>query len=201
MISDIEDYYKDKMKDSSKDFEVHGWENEEAQNIRYSVLLNGVNLENKSLLDVGCGTGALFRYIESKGLSCDYLGVDALSEMVNLAKKRSCNAMFLQLNIDDDILPFDSDCFDVVYASGIFNINYGNNENYIKETIIKLFDIAGETLVLNFLSDKSKNREDKYFYTSPESLDFILKKSKVAFKKRSFVNDYLDNDFTLILEK
>ncbi len=201
MISDIEAYYKDKIKDDNEDFEIHGWESDEAQRERYDALINNVSLEEKSFLDVGCGTGALFRYIKAKNISCDYLGVDALVGMVNIAKSRSSDGVFLHLNIDDEVLPFCEECFDVIYSSGIFNLNYGNNELFIRGIIEKLFPITSETLVLNFLSDKSKNKEDKYFYTNTESIDFILKKSKIEFKSRRFIENYLDNDFTLILEK
>ena len=56
----IESYYKDKIKPENPDYRVHGWESEAAARKRFGALFAAVDLNGKTLLDVGCGVGSLY---------------------------------------------------------------------------------------------------------------------------------------------
>lgn len=52
-------------------------------------------MQNKSIMDIGCGTGTLVEYIQPK----DYLGVDLNSDFIKLARKKYPEHDFKVLNI------------------------------------------------------------------------------------------------------
>ena len=54
-----------------------------------------------SVLDIGCGTGDLYSYLEN----VDYLGVDQSSDMLERARERNPSAKFIEQNIYDLDLP------------------------------------------------------------------------------------------------
>lgn len=69
-----------------------------------------------SILDIGCGTGALCELLYEKGL--DTTGVDSSSGMLNQAKKilHGKDIKLIHINPDDN-LPFEDKSFDIVIAS------------------------------------------------------------------------------------
>ena len=58
-------------------------------------------LNNKSVLDIGCGTGTLNQYINPGS----YLGIDINLDFVKLAKKKYPGLSFKVMNIVDEKLP------------------------------------------------------------------------------------------------
>ena len=67
----------------------------------------------ESVLDVGCGTGDLYRYLEN----VDYVGVDQSSDMLFRAEQRNPSAKFIQKNIYElELPPYDTVvCLDVLH--------------------------------------------------------------------------------------
>lgn len=194
----ISSYYKAKMKDSEPDFRIHGWESGEAVRERFDVLFRAVDLSGKSILDAGCGTGALFDEIARRKICCSYLGIDILPEMIALARKRRPKGTFLCVDMAKEN-PFDRHCFDTVYASGMFNLNTGNNEEVLKEMLSIFTVIASECVVFNLLHERSPEREETYFYSSPLAVELLLRQARIRFRSIEFVDGYRRNDFSVIL--
>lgn len=194
----ISAYYKDKMKDSEPDYRVHGWESEEAVRERYEVLFRAVDLNGKSLLDAGCGTGALLDEIRNRKIRCGYLGIDILPEMVTMARKRRPDGSFLCLDLSEEN-PFDRNCFDVVYASGMFNLNTGDNEALLAQLLPVFTDIASECVIFNLLHERSQNREETYFYSSPRAVEHLLRRARIRPRSVDFIDGYRQNDFSVVL--
>ena len=77
------------------------------------------NITAKSkVLEVGCASGSLTSYIAKSG--CIPTGVDASSNMIELAKINNNDIDFLVANVFD--LPFENNLFDVVIAASLVNI-------------------------------------------------------------------------------
>jgi len=85
-----------------------GWDGKKAQ--KKKMELASSLIVGKSVLDVGCGTGDLFRYLKKTGKNVKYLGVDQSADMLKRAGKRNPEAHFVQGNIYqmDDIPKFDT---------------------------------------------------------------------------------------------
>jgi trans-aconitate methyltransferase len=193
----IKSYYEGNMERGLPEYGVLGWESEEAQRTRFDILLSRVDLEGKKLLDVGCGTGNLREYINSKGISVKYTGVDILDKMIEIARAKRLDAEFINIDIFKNNI-FAEKSFDVIYTSGIFNLDLGNNKEFLADALDLFFKLSRETIVFNLLNVASPNREDKYFYFHPDEVAEILAGFSDVLAKTEFVESYLDNDFTVI---
>ena len=198
-IQKIKTYYENNIAMDLPEYGILGWESEEAQQLRFDVLLEKVQLEGKRLLDVGCGTGNLLEYINSKGIQVKYTGVDIMDEMVMKAKGKQLDGDFRHADIFKENI-FKPASFDVVYTSGIFNLNLGNNKEFLSNALELFFSLSCETVVFNLLHFDSPDREDKYFYFHPDEVRQILARFSGLLGKTEFIEAYLKNDFTVVCE-
>lgn len=195
----IRTYYESKMGKGLPDYGVLGWESEKAQKLRFDILMNSVSLEGKSLLDIGCGMGNLLEHIDSKGLLVKYTGVDILQSMIECAECKKLNGEFCCVDVfDNDI--FNDRIFDIVYTSGIFNLNLGNNREFLLKALKKMLQLSKEAVVFNLLHKDSPDREDKYFYHDPEEIRELLQ-GFPEIGKVIIMEQYLNNDFTVVCFK
>ena len=88
-----------------------GWDEKQKQ-IDKMELVSSL-IVGESVLDVGCGTGDLYRYLKN----VDYVGVDQSSDMLDRAEKRNPFVRFIQKNLYEIDLPqFDTVvCLDVLH--------------------------------------------------------------------------------------
>ncbi len=91
------------------------------QKKRFAEVINGVVKEFdltafKTIIDIGCGTGALCSVMNEKGL--EVTGVDTAAKMLEIAKSKPENKhiRFILANILET-LPFEEDKFDIAVAS------------------------------------------------------------------------------------
>ena len=199
-LKEIEEYYKPKMKEDLPDFEVLGWENREAHLRRFRMLEENTDLQGRTVLDIGCGLGTFYEFLESRGLSTDYTGVDILAEMISMAKARHKNARFSCMDIFEESTGFDKR-FNVVFASGIFNLNLGNNTEFMQKAIKRFFELSDEIIAFNLLHEDSEDREERYFYTNPAEINRLLEPYRENFRDVEFYHSYQKNDFTVIIRK
>jgi len=196
----IKTYYNEELRKDPEKFERLGWESKEAQFERFSILTDYLDINGKKLLDVGCGLGHLLEHIKQLDLSVEYSGVDILPSMIEEAKGRydehvfHCHDLF-------EYCPFPSKSFDVLYSSGIFNLNMGNNDQFLKEAVEKFLDLSKETVVFNLLHHHSPDRESKYYYYQPDKVISMIEESFPQVLAIELVEHYLKNDFTLILKQ
>lgn len=70
----------------------------------------------KTVLDVGCGTGALCSVLQDKGMTVT--GIDSAEKMIASAKKKPENSGVTFIHADAEVgLPFPDKSFDIVIAS------------------------------------------------------------------------------------
>lgn len=196
-VEQIKTYYQPKLDKEQPDFKVLGWESEEAQKLRFAMLTDNISLEGKTLLDVGCGLGNLFQFIHSKNINVKYTGIDILKEMIDRASANNPDGTFMFLDIFNDN-PFPEKSFDVIYTSGIFNLNLGNNKDFLSKAIGLFAKTAREAIVFNLLHIASPDREDRYYYFDPDEVKKIIDDLSFGFKSIEIVEQYLKNDFTVI---
>ncbi|NLK87242.1 MAG: class I SAM-dependent methyltransferase [Clostridiaceae bacterium] len=196
----IKTYYDNNMSKDLPEYGILGWESAKAQRLRFDVLLSSVDLAGRKLLDVGCGTGNLLEYIDSKGIKVDYTGVDILEKMIAIAESKKLNGVFKYMDIFKNNI-FGSNSFDVVYTSGIFNLDLGNNREFLKNALELFMEISRDAVVFNLLHVDSPDREDKYFYFHPDEVRDILALFADRIARAEFVEAYLKNDFTVVVRK
>ncbi len=185
---------------SGVDYALLGWESRDAQILRFDAMIDNVDLHNTKLLDVGCGLANLLEYLNSLGISLDYTGVDILPEMIERTKLKNLNGRFFAADIFTDRV-FNKDEFDISYCSGIFNLDLGNNEKFLKTALEYLLLISSRAVIFNMLHKKSPSKEHGYFYYCPDKVVKIVESNFNFVKVIKIVENYLKNDFTVVLSK
>lgn len=202
----IVDHYINRVNDLNiPDYKIVDWESEEAQNLRFKALIEHFNMSDNVLLDVGCGVGSLAEYIDKNNINLYYIGIDIMPEMVERAKSKNyknINPQFMTMDffkktdIKDDV--------DYIYTSGIFNLNLGNNEEFLKEAIEAFLLAARKGVCFNLLDISCKEKYgDKYYYYKKDDIllltQDILKKLNLSYKIH-IEDKYLQNDFSVFID-
>jgi len=111
------------------------------------------DLEAPSLLDYGCGLGFLCEYLQTHRPDVHYCGMDMVPDFIGSCLQRLGTKGRFETISPDQVI---DETFDVVYASGVFNLSTSADEleslNYVKDRLHSLFAIARKALVVDFLS-------------------------------------------------
>jgi len=195
----IHDHYEHRARqaDRREGHDVVDWSDAEAQRKRFAVLADNVPLAGKSLLDVGCGLGDLWAFLKQRRLEVDYTGVDIVAEMVRAARARHPNARFVHGDIFADN-PFAPGSFHVVFVSGTFNLNLGNNREFLPGAIRTLLEITSEFAVFNLLHLRTPAKYEHCVYWDPAEAADI---ARSLCRRVRLIEDYLPNDFTVLCAK
>ena len=194
----ITDYYDKELLQDPERREHLGWESRESQFRRFKILTDYVDLKGKRILDVGCGMGHLIDHLNEEGINADYTGLDLLPSMIDEASARHEDHTFIQGDLFQEKM-FDKDSFHVLYCSGLFNLNTGNNFDFLLEAVEKFVHLTTETVVFNLLHRDSPGREGKYYYFYPDQVIREVEKLSDNIHSIQLVEHYLNNDFTLFL--
>lgn len=193
----IAKYYNNCVASQGNSVDAVGWFSSETQLVRFDSLVTIDHLCNRNILDVGCGLGHFYKYVSDYFPGVKYTGIDVSKEMVSLASKNWPDGIFELKDIDDlDIFQK----YDYVFSSGAFNMNTGDNYNYLDQKIKIMFALAEEGLAFNVLSSYASEEEKDpfFFYYEPEK---IFKMCKHITKHVQLRHDYLDNDMTIVMYK
>ena len=193
----IRRHYEPRIGGNLPHHQVLDWASAQSQLARFQIFARNVPLQDKSLLDVGCGLGDLLTYLESLGLRVRYTGVDLLEKMVQAASRNHPGHDFIQGDIFQ-AHPFKPETFDVVFCSGAFNLNLGNNEQFLPSAVATMLELAREYAVFNLLHSRAASQEQTYFYYHPDQVREMLRDCPCEVR---IIDDYLHNDFTVICKK
>ena len=83
----------------------------------YDTIFNELNIENgTNLLDAGCGAGLFCKLADEHGTKVT--GIDAASNLLEIAKQRVPDATFVHADIEE--MPFEENSFDIVTSFNCF---------------------------------------------------------------------------------
>jgi trans-aconitate methyltransferase len=197
MTEQIARYYDDNYDAFGNSVSSLGWYNKDTQFSRFDALATIDNLSDKRILDVGCGLGNLYEYLNEYYKDVDYLGIDISTKILNQARVNFSDATFIK----SDLLGFKPDCiFDYIFASGTFNIKVNDNYHYLDEMIKKMWELAKEGIAFNLLSAYApdEHQDPFFFFYQP---DVVLKLCLQYTSNVVFRHDYLVNDMTFVMKK
>jgi ubiquinone/menaquinone biosynthesis C-methylase UbiE len=127
------------------------------QNIKIEDTLKGMKFgSNERILDLGCGTGFLFNYIDKKaGL---LVGADVSVNALRVAKKRTKEMLNIALiRADADNTPFPEAIFDKVFAITVLQ-----NMPDPTKTIIEMKRISKSKAILAMTGLKKKFTKESF---------------------------------------
>ena len=200
-LDHVKSYFDKRIQEHGASPRGSDWNSEMSQNTRFDQLLKVVETQSFSLLDYGCGYGALADYLDVKGFDVDYSGYDILESAIETARKAHMNKLRRSFFTDKSQLPI---C-DYTVASGIFNFrgeqSFENWTEYVLGVLNEFNQLSLRGFSSNFLtkySDADKMRPDLY-YADPL---FLFDYCKSNFSKNvALLHDYRLYDFTLIVRK
>jgi SAM-dependent methyltransferase len=178
------------------------WSSEASQRLRFDQLARLWENESSefSLMDYGCGYGALVPYLRERGVAFRYTGFDISPAMVAVARQ-------LHEGPDTDFLTDEASLpvADYGVASGIFNVRMDTPEEawleYVLETLDRLDSRTRKGFAFNVLSrysDQERRRAD-LFYADPL---FFFDHCKTRFSRSvALLHDYPLYEFTLFVRK
>ncbi len=191
----IRAHYEPRIAAGGPNHEIVNWASAAAQQARFEVLIDHVPLAGRSLLDIGCGVGDLPALLDERGIECDYTGVDILERMVEVCRQRLPGRRFLWADVFTDS-PLEPASFDVVFCSGAFNLDLGNNRQFLPRAVRRMAELSRRHVVLNLLHARAELKEDRYFFYDPREVVEIVRPLGAEV---TVIDDYLHNDFTVIL--
>ncbi|MEA3512052.1 MAG: class I SAM-dependent methyltransferase [Campylobacterota bacterium] len=180
------DFYKKSIKEFGISAQGVHWNSKYTQYKRFEIITKLIKKEIKesSLVDVGCGFGEYYNYLlNNKRLPKKYIGIDCENYMIEVSKKRFPKQIFKT----QDILKDDLKVSDYYVASGALNIL---NIDEVKLFIEKCFNASNKAFVFNYLKDLTFKDIEK---------DEIVDICKRYTKDITIKDDYLENDFTVIM--
>ena len=124
------DFYNKRVETYGLNSKSLGWLSYEQQNLRFDVLTTKLNLENKTILDIGCGFGDLAHYLLKRNVNFkQYIGIDVSENMLDLAGKSFTSkspVLFSKVDIlKNEVIPES----DVAIMSGVLNLRQSHLSN------------------------------------------------------------------------
>jgi trans-aconitate methyltransferase len=191
-VVDVTAYFERRLRrygDSPKSLD---W-SEEGQRCRFRVLSEIGRMDNREVLDVGCGLGHYRDYLLETGVSVSYTGIDVSSRMIQAAKRRCPAVPFFVFDGTSKELPRRAD---FVVASGVLNVEDGNNEQAMRRLLRTCYSGSKSGTAVNMLSKWARRYDkDRHYYDPCRLLRFASTLSRRVVLR----HDYLPHDFTLYL--
>lgn len=163
---------------------------------RFAVLTSFTDLGAiDSVLDVGCGFGDLYGFLQSAGFHGRYVGIDFVPELIETGCARLPGA---DLRVAD-LSVFETDeRFGLVVASGIFNAKLQHEDNlaHVQRSLSQMFALCTQVAAADFLTSYVDFRRDDLYYTSPEA---VFAHAKTLTRRVSLRHDYMPFEFAVAL--
>lgn len=198
IIATVVEYYEGKLASFGATARGVDWKDDASQQKRFEQLLRVLGLTGRaghfSLLDFGCGYGALLPFLRERGLDADYTGYDPSPRMLDEARATHPDATFVG---DWSAVPRAG----YVVASGVFNVRLDTPadewRDYVLRTLATIDAKAEHGWAVNFLTgyaDEDRKRAD-LFYADPGFIFDWCRRS--ASRWVSLLHDYDLYEFTI----
>jgi SAM-dependent methyltransferase len=176
------------------------WKSADAQQIRFAKLCKVMDAEGeRSIIDYGCGYGALLPYLRGAGRDVDYWGYDMCAPMIEAAKAEFGGEARAHFTTEHAELPKADYCV----ASGIFNVKLDADDEawhqYMLTAIEDMASLASRGIAFNALttySDREKQRSDLHYADPLRLFDYCKRNLS---EDVALLHDYKLFDFTIIV--
>ncbi|HLA08780.1 MAG TPA: class I SAM-dependent methyltransferase [Anaerolineales bacterium] len=197
-------YFTEKLEQYGATAKGVDYNGEQARDIRFAELVKVIDPARRfSIIDYGCGTGAMFDFLHAKGWKYDYYGVDLIEKMILAGRATHRGYDNAHFTTDEKELPV----ADHLVAAGIFNIKmdsaYEEWQEFTCETLKRMNTLCSKGFAFNMLTkysdaDRMAQRPD-LFYGDPL---FFFDFCKGNFSRNvALLHDYGLYDFTILVRK
>jgi ubiquinone/menaquinone biosynthesis C-methylase UbiE len=191
-------YYNLNAIENKEGFEANDWLEPEQMFSQFQFLCERVDLNGKSILDVGAGNGMFYEFLKSKNIKpASFTAIDIAEEQIGVVKKR-----FPEIEaIADDFFKYEFEqSYDVVTMFGVapcLKFMFPNKDRI--SALLRLVDralrYANEGVAISFLNHNAYERAEEehyeYVYYYPEELCTLF--SGGAYEISTAMNDLVTN--------
>jgi len=201
ILATIARYYSEKIGLYGPTARGVDWNSDESQRVRFDQLLRLLpDAGTASLIDYGCGYGALLDHLKIANRRVSYLGFDISADMIAVARRLHAGPDTVFASDGSILQPAD-----FAVASGIFNVKLHYIDQvwreYVMRTLYRLNELSRLGFAFNMLStysDTTKRRADLYYADPLEIFDFCKRRFSV---KVALLHDYPLFEFTIVVRK
>ncbi len=199
----VKNYFGKALSEHGTTAEGADWNSTYSQEIRFAQLIKVIE-ENEgfTILDYGCGYGALADYLANQGYTYNHFyGCDILQPMISEACRLHPDRSRFTFSTEFETIPD----VDYTVASGVFNArldtSYEEWTDYVIKTLHSIDERSRKGFAVNFLTRYSdlEKMQDRLYYADPGFL-FDYCKKNISFNV-ALLHDYGLYDFTLIIRK
>lgn len=202
ILREVNDYYSAKIREHGQGPRGVDWNGEESQFQRFQQLLKIIQAEGDfSIIDVGCGYGALIDYLQKNFKKYKYIGIDISEEMIASARARYVHDESVRFHVSA-ISPVHAD---YSVASGIFNVRLKHDDDewwsYLTNTLDQLNETSSKGFSFNCLtkySDAEKIRNYLYYADPCKLFDWCKRRYS---RQVALLHDYGLYEFTILVRK
>ncbi len=173
------------------------WDDAQTQYLRFHEIVKHLSMESDStVLDIGCGHAELYKYLNFNGFRGQYKGIDINENLLVQAQ-----TLYPKIEVEKlDILEQEiSEKFDYIVLSGLFNLNYGQDIQWVEKMLSAMYGLANKKVVFNAISTYVNFKQEEMFYIDPlEILDFALKNLS---SRISLEHGVLPYNYLVVIEK
>jgi SAM-dependent methyltransferase len=199
LIAPVVEYYETKLASFGTTARGVDWTDESSQRKRFEQLVRVLRLDQQesfTILDFGCGYGALLPFLVEHGFRFTYVGYDRSPRMIAAARRqhRLTEARFTS---EWAAMP----AADFVVASGVFNVRLGVPDAEWEANVLRTLRIidgkATAGWAVNFLTgytDQVAKRDHLYYADPAKIFDWSWRS---ASRWVSLLHDYDLQDFTI----
>jgi SAM-dependent methyltransferase len=163
LLQQTRQYYDGKLAEHGPTARGVDWNSQQSQEVRFRELVRLIEEDpDASVLDYGCGYGALRSYLRERGYRGPYIGFDISERMIETARANAGNDAALFVSERAAL-----ERGDYTLASGIFNVRQTTPDEewrrYMIETIEDLAAVSIRGFAFNALtrySDPDRRRPD-----------------------------------------
>ena len=200
----LNEYFSEKLEEFGATPRGVDYNGSEAQERRFEQLIKVIQpAQPFTVIDYGCGYGAMFDFLNRKGWQFDYFGVDVIEKMVMAARDSHKHFPNTHFTAREGELPL----ADYLVAGSIFNIKldatYENWQEFVAGTLRQMNKLSTKGFAFNMLTkysdaDRMAQRPD-LFYGDPL---FFFDLCKREFSRNvALLHDYGLYDFTILVRK
>ncbi|NER20244.1 MAG: class I SAM-dependent methyltransferase [Symploca sp. SIO1C2] len=187
------------------------WPNQQDIETRYRVMLEVIKQNfpgQVTLLDFGCGTSHLYKYIleqrlhsKPKYYEIEYSGLDLSDKFVQLSQKKFPSNNYYCLDIMEDSVTLPE--FDYIVMNGVFTekreLSFDEMLTYFQNVVSKVFSKTRIGIAFNVMSKQVDWERDDLFHLSFDVLaSFLTKNISRSFTIR---HDYRLYEYTTYVYK
>lgn len=204
IISKVDKYYSNKIKSDGPNSEGVDWNSKESHYLRFDQLTQYLPIgEQSSLLDYGCGYGALIDYMAENSMEyASYTGYDISEDMIVKAQELYGSEKHVFLSQKNQI---GTEGYDFVIANGIFNVKLDTDNQEWKQYMLAELQVINQLSnkgfsfnVLTKYSDKEFMRDYLYYADPTVLFDFCKKNFS---KYVNIIHDYPLYEFSIVVKK